>query len=116
MDKGGAYTHTMEYHSATKERDDGSCSNTGTVRDYQTKRSRSERKRQISYAVISVWNLKYGTNEPIYETEITQRTDGSLPRRLGEGWIGSLGLADADQDGKTRSYCIAQGTKFNILG
>ena len=46
-----------------------------------------------------MWNLKYDTNEPIYETETdsgTQRTDLRLPRArgLGEGWSGILGLAD----------------------
>ena len=55
-----------------------------------------------------MWNLKYDTtdtNEFIYETETdsqTQRTD-MLPRQgVGEGWYGSLGLADAnyyEQDG-----------------
>ena len=48
-----------------------------------------------------MWNLKYGTNELINETETdsqTQRTDLWLSRGKGmqEGWIGSLGLADAN--------------------
>ena len=38
---------------------------------------------------------------------------------VGEGWTGSLGLADASYymlNGKTtRSYCIGQTTIFNIL-
>ena len=38
-------------------------------RDYHTKWSKSERERQISYDITYVWNLKYDTNEPIYETE-----------------------------------------------
>ena len=29
----------------------------------------SERKRQIAYDITFMWNLKYGTNEPIYRTE-----------------------------------------------
>ena len=46
-----------------------------------------------------MWNLKYDTNELIYETETdsqTYRTDLWLPRgmEVGEGLIGSLGLAD----------------------
>ena len=50
-------------------------------------------------------NLKYDTNEPIYETESqTQGTDSWLPkgRGLEEGCTGGLGLADANyyiQDG-----------------
>ena len=39
--------------------------------------------------------------------------------RVGEGWIGSLGLADANyyiwNGYKTGSYCTAQGTIFNVL-
>ena len=39
-------------------------------RDDHTKWSKSDRERQISYAVTYMWNLKCGTNEPVYETEI----------------------------------------------
>ena len=46
--------------------------------------------------------LKYATNEPMKET----KTDSQMSRlvaakgwRVGEGWIGSLGLAEAN-------YCI----------
>ena len=57
------------------------------------------KRRQVPYDITYMWNLKYDTNEPIYETETeswTQRTEWCLPRRrgLGEGWSGSLGLAD----------------------
>ena len=38
-------------------------------RDYHTKLSKSERERQIPYDITYMWNLKYDTNEPIYETE-----------------------------------------------
>ena len=67
-------------------------------RDYHTKQSKSEEK-QIPYDVTYMWILKYGTNELIYETETepqTQRTDLWLPKGggLGEGWSGTLGLAD----------------------
>ena len=31
--------------------------------------SKSERERQISYVNTDMWNLKYDTNELIYETE-----------------------------------------------
>ena len=70
-------------------------------RDYHTKRSKSEREREIPYDIIYMWNRKYDTNELIYETETdsqTQKTDLWLPRGrgAGEGWSGSLGLADAN--------------------
>ena len=48
-----------------------------------------------------IWNLKHGTNEPIYKTEIdsqTWRADLWLPggRRERVGWPGNLGLVDAN--------------------
>ena len=41
----------------------------GGPRDYHTKRSKSERERQVSYDIAYMWNLKYDTNQSIYETE-----------------------------------------------
>ena len=48
-----------------------------------------------------MWNLKYGTNEPIDGTDTdsqTWRTDVWLPRgrEEGVGWMGSLGLVGAN--------------------
>ena len=85
---------------------------------------KSERERQTPYDITYNWNLKYGTNEPIYKTETdsqTWRTDLWLPkgRGRGVGWTGSLGLADAnysiEKAWAMRSYCIAQGTLSNLL-
>ena len=51
-------------------------------RDYHTKRSKSERERQIPYDITYMWKLKCYTSEHIYETE----TDLWLPRgRAGGG-------------------------------
>jgi len=63
---------------------------------------KSDRKRQtpcITYYLHG--NLKYNTNELIYETEAdsqTQRTDIWLPRvgGVGEGFTGSLGSSEAN--------------------
>ena len=57
----------------------------------------------IAYDITYMWSLKHDTNEAIYETETgsgTQRTVWCLPRerRVGEGWIGTLGLADANAE------------------
>ena len=55
-------------------------------RDYHTKWSKSERKRQIPYDITYMWNLKYDRNEPIYETETdsqTTKTDLRLPGIVG---------------------------------
>ena len=67
------------------------------TRESHTKWSKSDIERQIPYDITYMWNLKYGTNEPIYKTETdsqTQRTDLWLVRGggTGVGWIGSLGL------------------------
>ena len=35
-----------------------------------TELNKSESERQITYDITYVWNLKYGTNVPIYKTEI----------------------------------------------
>ena len=39
------------------------------TRYYHTKWIKFERQRQILYDITDMWNLKYDTNEPIYETE-----------------------------------------------
>ena len=43
-------------------------------RDYHSKWSKSERKRHIAYDITYLWNLKYDTNEHIYETETDSQT------------------------------------------
>ena len=47
-----------------------------------------------------MWNLKYGINEPIYRTEKLTDIENRLVVAKGKGervgWLGSLGLADAN--------------------
>ena len=79
----------------------GIHSNVDATRDSHTKRSKPEREGQIPYGITYMWNLKYGTNEPMYKTETdsqTWRIDLWLPRGRGEGmgWTGSLGLVYAN--------------------
>ena len=45
-----------------------------TTRDYHTKWGKSERERQIPYDITYMWNLKCGTDEPIYRTETDSQT------------------------------------------
>ena len=59
--------------SHKKERNNTICSNMNATGDYPTKWSKSERERQI-YDITYMWNLKYDTNEPIYETETDSQT------------------------------------------
>ena len=58
----------------------------------------SERKRQIPQ-VTYTWNLKYDTNELIYETEMDPQSEQTCSCwGRGGGWSGSLELADANYD------------------
>ena len=43
-----------------------------------------------------MWNLKYDTNELIYKTNRLTDIENRLVVAKGEGWIGSLGLADTN--------------------
>ena len=50
--------------------------------------SKSKKKRQISYSITYMWNLKNNTNEFIYKTEIDsqkQKTNLWLPKEKGGG-------------------------------
>jgi len=63
----------------------------GATRDSHTKFSKSERERQMPYDITDMWNLKYGTNEPIYKTETDSqrlRIDLWLPREREREWDG----------------------------
>ena len=57
-----------------KEQNNAICSNMDGPRDYHTKRSKSERERQIPYDITYMWNIKYDTNELISETETDSET------------------------------------------
>ena len=65
----------MEYYSAVKkEWNNAVCSNMDATRGYYTKWCKSKRERQIPYDITYMWNLKYDTIEPIYETETASQT------------------------------------------
>ena len=84
----------------------------------------SEIERQIPCSITYMWNLKYDTNEPIYETETnsqTSTTDLWLSRGREDG--GGMDWEFGISRGKllyigwrnNKAYCIAQGTIFHIL-
>ena len=56
--------------SHKKEWNNAICSDMDGPRDCYTKWSKSDRERQISYDMAYMWNLKKGTNELVYKTEI----------------------------------------------
>ena len=82
------YIHTMEC-MPQKKRNIAICRNMDRPRDYRTKWSKADRKRQM-YNNPYMYNLKHDTNELIYETEIdlqTQRIDKWLPKeKTGDNW------------------------------
>ena len=56
--------------SHKKEWNNAICSDMDGPRDCHTEWSKLDRERQISYDIAYMWNLKNGTNELIYKTEI----------------------------------------------
>ena len=64
-------------------------------RDF-TKKSKSERERQIPYDITYIWNLKYNTNEHIYKTNKLTDIKNRLAVANKEASTGSLGLADVN--------------------
>ena len=75
-------------------------------RDYHTKWSKSDRKRQISYDITYTWRLKYDTNEFIYKTEIDSQTQKTNLRLLRGSGCGRDKLEVWDQQVQTTIYKI----------
>ena len=61
------HIYTMEYYSAIKKKE-MSFAATGTTGDSHSE-VKLERERQIPYDITYIWNLMYGTDEPIFRTE-----------------------------------------------
>ena len=81
------YIYTMEYYSAIKKNKIMPFAATWMQVEIIIL-TKSERERQIPYDITYMWNLKYDTKEPIYETEAEsgiERIDWWLPRGLGGG-------------------------------
>ena len=54
-------------------------------RDYHTKWNKAEGERQILYDITYIYNLKYDTNERIYETETDSQRENKLVVAKGGG-------------------------------
>ena len=59
-------------------------------RDYHTKRSKSDRKRQVSYDITYMWNQKNYINDLISKTEIDIKNELMVTK--GERWWGRAEL------------------------
>ena len=62
------YIHNAILLSHKKEQNNAICGNMDGTRDSHTK---SEEERQIPYDITYIWNLIYGTNEPIKKKKQT---------------------------------------------
>ena len=60
----------MEYNSAIKKNEIMQFAATRMGLEIITKRSKSERERQILYDITYMWNLKYDTNELMYISKV----------------------------------------------
>ena len=69
------YVYTMEYYSAIKK--NKIMPFAATWMDLEIiilSEVKSDTERQISHDITYMWNLKKGTNELIYKTEVESRT------------------------------------------
>ena len=80
------YIYTMEYNSAIKKSKIMLFAATRMQLEIITLSEVSQKEKDIYHMMTYKWNLKYGTNEPIYTTEAdsqTWRTDLCLSRGRG---------------------------------
>ena len=108
--------------SHKKGQNNAICSNMDETRDSYTKWSKSERERQIPHGITYFWNLMCGTKEPFHRKEthgLGEQSVVATGEGEGVGWIGSLGLIDADYclwNGLAmRSCCVALGSTSSHL-
>ena len=92
----------MEYYLGTKKNEIMPFATTWMDLEITTVSKASHKEKDKYHMISLMWNLKYDTNQHIHETD-SQRTDLWFPKGrgvwgegMGEGWTGSLGLADAN--------------------
>ena len=64
------YIYTMDTTQPLKKKQNKVMPFAATLMQAEILILNEERERQIPYDIIYMWNLKYGTNEPIYKIEI----------------------------------------------
>ena len=95
----------MEYYSAIKRNKLIPFATTWMEPEILILSEVSQKEKGKPYYITYIWNLIYSTNEPFHRKENHELgEDLWLLKREGEGvgWIGSLGLIDAN-------YCIWNG-------
>ena len=79
----------MEYYSATKKNKIMPFTGTWMQLEILILSEVSQKEKEKHHDITYMWNLKYGTDEPIYTRETdsqTWRTELWLPRRRGREW------------------------------
>ena len=117
MDKADVVYNT---HMCTHNRILFSHQNSDVSRDYHTEWSKSARKRQTSYDITYMWNLKYDTDELICETKTVsqiQRADFQLSVVGGgrKDWEFGLGKLLTDRMDKQQGPTVYNRTIFSIF-
>ena len=85
MDKDAIHTHNGILLSHKKEWNNAICSNMDGPRDDHTKWSKSERERQIPYDITYMRNLKYYTNELLWNRNRLTNIENRLVVAKGAG-------------------------------
>ena len=124
------YLHTLEDYSVIKKKKELTpFAVTWMQSEIITSGELSQkRKDKYQYDITFTWHLKYGTNESICETERDSQTRKQIcgcqvGGRVGEGWTGSLRLAELHKEWinnkvlrySTGNYSLSWDTG-NILG
>ena len=92
----------------SKEWNDALRSYVDRPRDEHTKQSKSERERHIPYNITYMWNLKYDTNQHIYEPKRSSQTHGTALRLPRWGWLGGDGLGVWDAQRQSIIYKMSR--------
>jgi len=79
--------YIIEYYLTLKKNEimPANCSHMDATRNSHTKWSTSERERQIPYDITYIWNLKYGTDEPIYKNRLKRHGGQTCHHQGGRG-------------------------------
>ena len=99
------HTHTRVLLSHKKVRNAAICRNMDRSRDYYTWWNKSDRKRQIIYDIIYMWNLKNLIQMNVYTKQKETQRQKNLWLKMGRG----------SQGGKIRSMGLTHYYTWNKL-
>ena len=79
-----SYIYTAEYYSAISKNEVMPLAATRMEVEILILSEVSQKEKDKYHMISHMWNLKYGTNEPTYRTETTQRQ--TQRQRTAKGW------------------------------